>query len=386
MADKYVTNKDYEEFKAMTSSSIEQTSNDVTIKFNTTTQNIQSVGGELAQFKESVQTNIRLHEDGISIGKTDNPFSVDITNQKMSFKDQGTEVAYISNQEMRITDAIIENALTLGNFKFIPRTTGNVSLIWDDMGNMCYYDTSYCNMTNDSYPTANVYFREKPVPGELYTIEICASLGAGLSSWGIYNSTGEVFVNSIENWRFANGTAKKSFIWLDTVTYDDGSVHTGDNTFMQIYAQPYRAEGRPASTVTYAKLYKGDNLWKDNGNLLRFNNLFDYPTGTKNAGYWLEATRDDYYVYTDMYCYLEAGVEYKFSCEVDGEEGNWGGGTEDTVQAYLVNKDTPDSLVHKEINPESTFTVDTSTRWWLRLDVNKNGCSHWFSNMWITKV
>ena len=387
VADKYVTNKDYEEFKTMTSSSIEQTSNDVTIKFNTTTQNIQSVGGELAQFKESMQTNIRLHEDGISIGKTDNPFSVDITNQKMSFKDQGTEVAYISNQEMRITDAIVENALTLGNFKFIPRLTGNISLIWDDMGNMCYYDTSYCNMTNDSYPTANVYFREKPVPGELYTIEICASLGPGLNYWGIYNTNGSVSVNLVEYWRFAAGIAKKSFIWVDSNTYPDGNVYTGDNTFMQLYAMPYIPEGRPASTVTYAKLFKGDALWKDNGNLLRFNNIFDYPTGTTNAGLQLIATRDDYYIYTEMYCYLEAGVEYKFSCEVDGGEGNWGGSSsEDTVQAFLMNQDDPDAWIYKEINPTSTFTVDVSTRYWLRLDVNKNGCSHWFSNLWITKV
>ena len=384
--DKYANKTDYEEFKRTTSSSIEQTNNAVTVKFNNAIETAQSISGELTEFKRSVTTNINMNEDGISIGKTNSPFSVNISNDKMSFKEEGTEVAYISNKEMRITDAVVENSMVLGNFKFIPRITGNTSLIWDDMGNMCNYDTSYCNATNNNYPTANVYFREKPVPGELYTIEICASLGAGLDSWGIYNSTGEVFVNAVESWRFANGTAKKSFIWLDTVTYDDGSVHTGDNTFMQIYAQPYRAEGRPVSTVTYAKLFKGDTLWKDNGNLLRFNNMFDYPKGTKNAGYWLGATRDDYYVYTDMYCYLEAGVEYKFSCDVDGEEGNWSGGTEDTVQAYLMNKDNPDNWIYKEINPTSTFTVNTSTRYWLRLDVNKNGCSHWFSNIWITKV
>ena len=387
VADKYVTNKDYEEFKTTTSSSIEQTSNDVIIKFNTTTQNIQSVGGELAQFKESVQTNIRLHEDGISIGKTDNPFSVDITNQKMSFKDQGTEVAYISNQEMRITDAIIENALTLGNFKFIPRTTGNVSLIWDDMGNMCYYDTSYWNQTNANYPTGSIYFREKPVHGQLYTIEMCASLGASLNHWTIYNSGGNVNVVDIEPWRFENGVAKKSFIWIDTMVADwDNKTYTADNTYMAIYPMP-NIDNRPASTLTYAKLYKGDDLWRDNGNLLRFNNMFDYPKGTTNSGLQLVATRDDYYAYTEMYCYLEAGVEYKFSCDVDGGEGNWGGSSsDDTVQAFLMNQDDPDAWIYKEINPTSTFTVDVSTRYWLRLDVNKNGCTHWFSNIWITKV
>ena len=384
--DKYANKTDYEEFKKTTSSSIEQTNNAVTVKFNNAIETAQSISGELTEFKNSVTTNINMNEDGISIGKSNSPFSVNISNDKMSFKEEGTEVAYISNKEMRITDAVVENSMVLGNFKFIPRITGNTSLIWDDMGNLCNYDTSYCNATNNNYPTTDIYFREKPVPGELYTIEICASLGAGLNNWGVYNTNGSVHVDSIEYWRFANGIAKKSFIWVDSNTYD-GNTYTGDNTHMLLYAMPYRAEGRPASTVTYAKLFKGDALWKDNGNLLRFNNIFDYPAGTTNAGLYLLADSDDYYVYTKMYCYLEAGVEYKFSCDVDGGEGNWGGSaSEDTVQAYLMNQDNPDNWIYKEINPTSTFTVNTSTRYWLRLDVNKNGCSHWFSNLWITKV
>ena len=384
--DKYANKTDYEEFKRTTSSSIEQTNNAVTVKFNNAIETAQSISGELTKFKHSVTTNINMNEDGISIGKSNSPFSVNISNDKMSFKEEGTEVAYISNKEMRITDAVVENSMVLGNFKFIPRITGNTSLIWDDMGNMCNYDTSYCNATNNNYPTTDIYFREKPVPGELYTIEICASLGAGLNNWGVYNTNGSVHVDSIEYWRFANGIAKKSFIWVDSNTYD-GNTYTGDNTHMLLYAMPYRAEGRPASTVTYAKLFKGDALWKDNGNLLRFNNIFDYPKGTTNAGLYLLADSDDFYVYTKMYCYLEAGVEYRFSCDVDGGEGNWGGDTStDTVQAYLMNQDNPDNWIYKEINPTSTFTVDASTRWWLRLDVNKNGCSHWFSNIWITKA
>ena len=385
--DKYANKTDYEEFKKTTSSAIEQTNNSVTVSFGKATESIQNINGELTSFKSSVQSNIRMSEDGIDIGKSNSPFSVNISNQRMSFKEEGTEVAYVSNKEMRITDAVIENSMVLGNFKFIPRITGNTSLIWDDMGNLCNYDTSYCNATNNNYPTTDIYFREKPVPGELYTIEICASLGTGLNNWGIYNSNGSVHVNSIEYWRFVNGTAIKSFIWTDSNTLSDGSVYTGDNTHMLLYAMPYRETGRPTSTVTYAKLFKGDALWKDNGNLLRFNNMFDYPKGTTNSGLQLVADRDDYYIYTEMYCYLEAGVEYRFFCDIDGGEGNWGGtASEDTVQAFLMNKDNPDNWIYKEINPASTFIVDVSTRYWLRLDVNKNGCSHWFSNIWITKV
>ena len=386
VSNNYVTAKDYNDFKSNISSQISQTETDMDTKISNVSKTVDSLNEQLKNFKGALGNNIQTSGGSINIGSSNSSTDINVNDNGMSFTNNNQEVAYISNQQMTMTDAVIRNSLALGNFKFVPKTTGNTSLVWDDMGNLCYYDTSYWNQTNANYPIGSIYFREKPVHGQLYTIELCASLGPSLNHWTIYNSGGSVNVVDIEHWRFENGVAKKSFIWIDTMVADwDNQTYTADNTYMAIYPMP-NIDNRPASTLTYAKLYKGDNLWRDNGNLLRFNNLFDYPKGTKNAGYNLVANRDDYYVYTDMYCYLEAGVEYKFSCEVDGEEGNWGGGTEDTVQAYLVNKDNPNGLIHKEINPTSTFTVDTSTRWWLRLDVNKNGCSHWFSNLWITKV
>ena len=385
ISDNYTAKSDYEEFKKTTSSAIEQTNKDVTIKFNTTTENIQSVSGELSTFKNTVESNINFSSDGIKISKSNSPFSVDIGNSKMSFREAGVEVSYISNQEMNITDAVVENSLTLGNFKFIPRVTGNMSLIWDDHGNMISYNTSYANKTNPDYPTHTGSFDIKPVAGELYTIELCASLGSTASYWGIYNSGGDVAVEKLEYWEFHNGIAKKSFIWIDTMTYDGTNWITADNTNVQLYPMPY-VNGRANSTVTYVKMYKGDSLWKDNGNYLRFNNIYD-----DSKGYQVLATKDDYYRNTNMYSYLEAGVDYVFKCDVDlykgGTTATWGSAdtATDTIQAFLVNKDNPDQWVYKEIVPGESFTVDTTTRWWLRLDTNKNGSEHWFSNIWITK-
>lgn len=375
---KYVNSNEYAEFKKTTSSSIEQTSKDVELKFNTVNEGMQTVNGELKEFKNAVSTNIRFSGEGIDIGKSDSPFAVNINNQKMSFKENGIEVAYISNQEMRITDAVVENSLTLGNFMYLPRVTGNVSLIWDDMGNLIEYSSSYPNTTNNGYPTHNAYFRERPVAGQMYTIELYATLGSTASYWGVYNSGGNVDVCVLNNWEFRNGVAKKSFIWTQTTS--DGA-HTADNRFLSLYPMPH-VDNRKNSTISYVKIYKGDDQWRDNGNLLRFNNIFD------NGGkYYITASRNDHYIYTDMYCYLEAGVEYKFTCNCDCT--NWGHSTtEDTVEAYLVYKDNADgSWTHKGIatNP-ATFTVATSGRWWLRLDVNKNGCKHWFGDIWITKA
>ena len=385
VSNNYVTTKDYNDFKSNVSSQISQTETNMDTKISNVSKTVDSLNEQLKNFKGALGNNIQTSGGSINIGSSSSSTDINVNDNGMSFTNNNQEVAYISNQQMTMTDAVIRNSLALGNFKFVPKTTGNTSLVWDDMGNLCYYDTSYWNQTNANYPTGSIYFREKPVHGQLYTIELCASLGPSLNHWGIYNSGGTVNVVDIEYWRFENGVAKKSFIWIDTKV-EDNQTYTADNTYMSIYPMP-NIDNRPASTLTYAKLFKGDDLWRDNGNLLRFNNLFDYPKGTKNAGYNLVANRDDYYVETDMYCYLEAGVEYKFSCEVDGEAGNWSGTTsEDTVQAFLINKDNPDSWAFQELNPNSTFTVESSTRWWLRLDVNKNGCSHWFSNLWITKV
>ena len=375
VGDNFVKANEYVEYKNTVSSSIEQTSKDVEMKFETVNEGVQAVDGELKEFKNSVSTNIRFSNNGIDIGKSNSPFAVNINNQKMSFKEDGVEVAYISNQEMKITDAVIENALTLGSFKFIPRVTGNVSLVWDDMGNIIDYNSSYPNATNSNYPTHNAYFREKPVAGQMYTIELYATLASTASYWGIYNSGGTITPTIINNWEFNNGMARKSFIWVDKV-----NEYSANNTYMSLYPMP-NVSSRGASTVSCVKLFKGDEQWRDNGNLLRFNNIYD-----NGQGYGLRATKDDNYVYTDMYCYLEAGVQYKFSCNVDCD--TWGHNvTEDTVEAYLVYKDNSDgSWTHKGIatNP-ATFTVTQSGRWWLRLDVNKNGQTHYFSNIWITK-
>ena len=375
VADKYTLNKDYEEFTKMTTSSIEQTNNKVDTTFTSVTTNIQSVNGQLTEFKNTVDTHIRMDSDGISIGKSDSPFSVNISNQKMSFKEQGTEVAYISDKEMRITDAVIENSMVLGNFKFIPRITGNMSLIWDDLGNIINYNESYCNKTNNNYPTHSASFIESPIAGEIYTVELCASVPEDNAYWGIYNSGGIINVTNVYPWEFDDGIGKRSFIWKD-----------GDNNYVSIYYIIPGGTTNPVKTISFIKIYKGDDLWKDNGNYIRFNNYFDFPTGSTGVGYHMVADYDDYYNDTGIYGYFEEGVEYKFSCEVDGGEGYWGDWTdEDTVYAWLVNNDVENGLL-LPITPEDTFIIPTSGRWWLRLDVNKNGCSHWFSNMWITKA
>ena len=61
-------------------------------------------------------------------------FSTQITDQKLAFKDDGTEVAYISNQELLITKATITDQMQISNFIIKPSGTvgGGVIFVHKD--------------------------------------------------------------------------------------------------------------------------------------------------------------------------------------------------------------------------------------------------------------
>lgn len=75
-------------------------------------------------------TYIRFDINGITIGKLNDPFEVLITNEKMSFRQDGVEVAYLSNNKLYITNSEVLSTLKLGKYAFIPRNNGNTSWKW----------------------------------------------------------------------------------------------------------------------------------------------------------------------------------------------------------------------------------------------------------------
>lgn len=108
-------------------SKIDQTAKDVTINFNKVNNETR---GELQNFKTEVNSYIKFDEDGMELGKSNSKFKTKLTNEKLAFLEDGSEIASISNKEMSITDANITNQLTIGKFAFVPRSNGNTSLKW----------------------------------------------------------------------------------------------------------------------------------------------------------------------------------------------------------------------------------------------------------------
>lgn len=77
-----------------------------------------------------IRTYMSFTEAGLIIGKTGNPFTFRVVNNKLSFYMNETEVAYLSNNKLYVTQAEILTRLQIGKFAYEPQTNGNLSLIY----------------------------------------------------------------------------------------------------------------------------------------------------------------------------------------------------------------------------------------------------------------
>ena len=89
------------------------------------------MGGDTQTQFEDIRKYIRFVDGDIVLGQVDNPFVLEIRNDRISFLQDGVEVAYLSNegdtQKLYINDGEIIRSLKIGNFAFTPRENGNLS-------------------------------------------------------------------------------------------------------------------------------------------------------------------------------------------------------------------------------------------------------------------
>lgn len=104
-----------------------QTSEDWTFEFNKIVQQITNVDGTVnANYQELIKY-IRFVDGTIVLGVVGNEITLEIRNDRLSFLQNNTEVAYMSNGKLYITDGEFLNSLVIGKFNFIPRANGNLS-------------------------------------------------------------------------------------------------------------------------------------------------------------------------------------------------------------------------------------------------------------------
>ena len=128
VAASYYTKTEAEELMAQMSTQFQQTENSFEMEFNSLRAIVDQVNETADTNYSNIQKYIRFVDGHIVIGVEGNPFSLDIGNDRISFMQNNSEIAYISNHEFYITSGIITQNLRIGNFEFRPRSNGNLSL------------------------------------------------------------------------------------------------------------------------------------------------------------------------------------------------------------------------------------------------------------------
>lgn len=127
VSESYTLKEDAEALVSEVSTQLELTKNGLDIQFEEISKDIEAVAnGTDAEFEE-IRKYIRFVDGKILLGEVGNELELQIANDRISFQQDGAEVAYFSNRKLYVTDTQILHSLQLGNFAFIPRTNGNLS-------------------------------------------------------------------------------------------------------------------------------------------------------------------------------------------------------------------------------------------------------------------
>lgn len=70
--------------------------------------------------------------NGLTIGSNSTTFKTIIGSTEMGFYNADNKVAHINGSEFNITNGKILNRLQLGHYVFVPRDSGNLSIVWED--------------------------------------------------------------------------------------------------------------------------------------------------------------------------------------------------------------------------------------------------------------
>ena len=98
------------------------------LRFSSIEKNVEDVAsGADAQFA-AINKYIRFEDGNIILGEAGNELTLIIQNDRISFFQSGTEVAYFSNQKLYVNDTEVLNSLRVGPYEFTHRSNGHLTL------------------------------------------------------------------------------------------------------------------------------------------------------------------------------------------------------------------------------------------------------------------
>ena len=111
------------------------TARDFKVEFTTLTNQLTQLNGDLTSYKKEVGNWMRFDAGGnLVLGATreegQDAYELKLTKSRISFMLNDVEVAYISNNELYITNSTVVQNLKIGRFVWEVRGNGNLGLVW----------------------------------------------------------------------------------------------------------------------------------------------------------------------------------------------------------------------------------------------------------------
>lgn len=127
--EEYVEESNFESYKEQVAAQLKVLADEISITVSRETESIRAENADLQAKYEQITRIYRFTEEGFIIGTNDDSLTVQHKEDRISFLENGLEVAFISNRTLYITDAHFLNSIRLGNIAFIIRKNKNVSIV-----------------------------------------------------------------------------------------------------------------------------------------------------------------------------------------------------------------------------------------------------------------
>lgn len=118
-----------EEVDKKISTSVEQTAEGWDFTFAELERKVDENDAEAREQFAAQKKYIRFVDGNIVLGEAGNELELRIQKDRISFYDDGAEVAYFSNKKLTVKDGHFLVSLQIGAFAFLPRDNGNLSLV-----------------------------------------------------------------------------------------------------------------------------------------------------------------------------------------------------------------------------------------------------------------
>ena len=123
----YVLKENHNVFIESVNTEFSQTNEAFELKINQVNSSVEEVNNDMISRFQEWSKYVRFDENGIILGETGNEVTLRIDNDRISFLQNGAEVAYFNDRKLYVVDGEFLGTLKLGNYAFKPRQDGSLS-------------------------------------------------------------------------------------------------------------------------------------------------------------------------------------------------------------------------------------------------------------------